>query len=98
MVPSKVRFISVMYTHPRMGREVALEVPREMFFVGNHLFTPVFVHRMLLYTVGEGGVVFDNDYMLKIMDNHINFLELTSRDFIELKVTSYDKIRFGQFE
>ena len=91
MVPSKVRFISVTYSHPRMGHEVALEVPRGMFFVGNHLFSAVLVHRMLLYTVGEGGAVFDDKYVLKIMDDHINYLELGYKDFIELQANTYMK-------
>jgi hypothetical protein len=74
-----------------MGHEVVLEVPRGMFFVGNHLFSAVLVHRMLLYTVGEGGAVFDDKYVLKIMDDHINYLELGYKDFIELQANTYMK-------
>lgn len=83
-VPSKVRFLSVEYTHPRMDRPIPLEIPVEMYYAGNHLFTSVFVARMLAYTACKKNVVFDEEYKLHIMDKNLQYFEIDAFQWIRL--------------
>jgi hypothetical protein len=89
-VPSKVRFLSVEYHHPKMDHPVPLEIPAEMYYTGNCLFTPAFVARMLRYTVGDPRkYVFDLGYELHIMDANLRYFTLPSFQWIELDKTMY---------
>uniref|UniRef100_A0A6C0ICR3 Uncharacterized protein n=1 Tax=viral metagenome TaxID=1070528 RepID=A0A6C0ICR3_9ZZZZ len=88
LIPSKVRFLNVSYTNPNMSNEILLEIPYNMFFVGNHLLSAVFVLRMLEYTVGSN-VTFDTNYKLKIMDSNIQYFEMDSNEYLELELDTY---------
>ena len=88
LIPSKVRFLNVSYTNPNMSNEILLEIPFNMFFVGNHLLSAVFVLRMLEYTVGSN-VTFDMNYKLKIMDSNIQYFEMDSNEYLELELDTY---------
>jgi hypothetical protein len=88
LIPSKVRFLNVSYTNPNMSNEILLEIPYNMFFVGNHLLSAVFVLRMLEYTVGSN-VTFDTNYKLKIMDSNIQYFEMDSNEYLELEIDTY---------
>ena len=82
---SKVRFLSIIYSHPRMNHDIELQLPQAMYYVGNELFSPMFVLRMLEYTVGSASnYVFDMNYSLKIMDRNVKYTELTSNEYITL--------------
>lgn len=83
-VPSNVRFLSVEYKHPGMDFSVSLDIPVGMYYAGNHLFTSVFVARMLAYTVGDKGLVFDDEYSLHIMDKNLQYVELDAYQWIRL--------------
>jgi len=87
--PSRVRFLSVEYCHPAMNYRVPLDLPNEMYYTGNHLFTPAFVARMLEYTVGKGQYVFDMNYQLHFMDIHLQYFTLHPFQWIELDKTLY---------
>lgn len=88
-VPSKVKFLNISYTHPDMPNEIILEIPHNMFFVGNHILSAAFVLRMLEYTVGSS-VVFDMDYKLKIIDSNIMYFEMDSHEYLELERDTYN--------
>lgn len=88
-IPSRVRFLSIEYSHPKMNYTVPLELPKCYFVAGNHILSSTFVLRMLAYTVGNAGYVFDDDYVLKIMDKNIRYFELKSDQFIELDPMLY---------
>ena len=93
---STVRFISVEYTHPSMKHTIPLEIPVNMMYVGNCLFSPAFVARMLRYKSCDmyGGnhqsYVFDLNYTLNIMDNQLKYLELSSTQYLRLTPTGGD--------
>jgi hypothetical protein len=87
-IPSKVRFLNILYINPNMSNEILLEIPHNMFFVGNHLLSAVFVLRMLEYTVGSC-VSFDMNYKLKIMDSNIQYFEMNSSEYVELELDTY---------
>ena len=82
---SNVRFLSIIYSHPRMNHDIELQLPQAMYYVENELFSPVFVLRMLEYTVGSGSnYVFDMNYTLKILDRNVKYTELSCNEYITL--------------
>jgi hypothetical protein len=88
-IHSKVKFLNISYTHPNMPNEIILEIPHNMFFVGNHILSAAFVLRMLEYTVGSS-VVFDMNYKLKIIDSNITYFEMDSHEYLELERDTYN--------
>ena len=89
-IPSKVKFLNISYTNPNMSNEILLEIPQNMFFVGNQLLSATFVLRMLEYTIGST-VLFDMNYKLKIMDSNIQYFEMDSNEYLELELDTYNK-------
>ena len=93
--PTSVRFLSIVYTHPKMDFDVPLELPNSVFFEGNQLLCATYVMRMLEYTWGRSDIkyvyeyVFDKNYTLKIMDRNVKYAELSSNQYIELGVDSW---------
>jgi len=85
---SSVSFLDIQYHHPEMKESIILEVPKEWCCVGNQLFSPTFVLRMLYYQTLP--FVFDMRYTLEIMDNDLNILSLNSKQTMVLKDTGYD--------
>jgi hypothetical protein len=85
---SKVSFLSILYIHPKMKEEVALKIPKSMYYVGNQILSTAFVYRLLEYTVGYM-FYFDMNYQLKLMDNNMQYVELKSDQYIELEYNSY---------
>jgi hypothetical protein len=84
---SNIFFITVQYTNPKMKTSVTLEIPKGMYIVGNELFSPSFVLRLLNYQ--PCSYVFDYHYVLKIVDSNINIIELNKNQYIKLGETSY---------
>jgi len=85
---SDVFFLTVQYTNPKMKTQVTLEIPKGMYMVGNELFSPSFVLRLLNYQPTY--YVFDYDYVLKIVDSNVNIIELNRNQYIKLNETTYD--------
>lgn len=85
---SSISFLDIQYHHPKMKESLILEVPKEWCCINNHLFTPVFVLRMLYYQTLP--FVFDMSYNLEIMDSNLNMLTLNSSQSLVLKKDSYD--------
>jgi len=90
--PSKVRFISVEYTHPNLLYPVCFEIPKSYYVVGNHLLSNTFVLRYLYYnTRNIGGTSippFDDRYVINIIDNNIDQFELRWGDYCVLEETT----------
>lgn len=84
---SNVFFITVQYTNAKMKTPVTLEIPKGMYIVGNELFSPSFVLRLLNYQ--PCSYVFDYRYVLKIVDSNVNIIELNKNQYIKLGETSY---------
>jgi hypothetical protein len=57
--------------------------------VGNHLLNRVFVLRLLSYQYNRGNYVFDDRYLLKIMDSNINICTVGSNQGIVLGEKEY---------
>jgi hypothetical protein len=84
---SDVEFIYIEYCHPKMQKPVELSIPQGMLRIGNELFSPAFVLRLLLAQPYYH--VFDLDYSLKIMDHNITQITLSSQNYIILEKEEY---------
>jgi hypothetical protein len=89
---SSVSFLDIQYRHPEMKDSLILEIPKDWCCVGNELFTPAFVLRMLYYQILP--FQFDMRYTLDIMDNELNMFTLNPRQFICLKETGYELMEY----
>jgi len=85
--PSKVSFLTIQYTHRRQSNPVSIILPKGMYTFGNELFSPLFVLRCLKYQ--SQPFYFDSNYCLKIIDNNIDMIELTSKQYIKLDRNTY---------
>lgn len=83
--PSSVRFLTVEYCHPRMKTTLLLNLEREYYLEGNHLFSAAFICRMLKYQNSAKDYYFDTNYTLKLMDNDINMTELVYGQYVVLE-------------
>jgi len=86
--PSNVKFLSIEYSHPTTNVKLQLSLDPGMYIEFNELFAPVFVLRLLEYQ-HNNRYYFDMDYTLTLMDNNINFIELSSNDYVMLEKDSY---------
>ena len=86
-IPSNVRFISIVYTHPKMTKQLTLELSKNWYNVHNQLFTPEFVFRLLEYQ--KESYVFDPQYKILLIDNNINNETLTIDKYIEILEDEY---------
>ena len=76
--PSCVSFLSVHYEHPDLPNGLRLVIDPQYMMVGNYLLNRVFVLRLLSYQYNRGDYVFDDRYLLKIMDSNINICTVGS--------------------
>ena len=86
-VVSKVKLLSIEYTHPDMSSRIYLEINDGFYQKNNILFSPLFVRRCLEYQ--PLSFVFNDSYVLRIMDNELNFVELTSQHYLVLDENNY---------
>ena len=91
-IPSSVSFLTIQYTHPRQPYPVSIVLPKGMYTVGNELFSPIFVLRCLKYQTQS--YYFDMNYSLKIIDNNIEMVKLTSKQYVKIEEKSYKIIHF----
>lgn len=90
-IQSRVSFITIDYTHPDMPRKIIINIPKNAYYVNNIILSPLFLKRYLEYQSEE--YVFDDKYLLKLMDNSINILSLRYNESILIKEKSYEVIR-----
>jgi len=88
---SKVKFLSIEYTHPEVLKPIILEIDKNAYLVGNEILSCTFVKRALEYSCNIKN--FDTDYVLKIMDNDLKTFELKSNEYIKLEKDSYKIIQ-----
>jgi len=84
---SSVSLIDIQYHHPDMKESIILEIPREWFCIGNEMFSPEFILRVLYYQPLP--FVFDMRYTLEIMDNDLNMITMDSTQKMVLKESGY---------
>jgi len=80
IVESSYGLLSVTYSNPKMSEQIMLNIPKEMYLVGNQLFSPAFVYRLLAYQ--NKRFEFDLNYTIHLIDNNINQFQLNSREYL----------------
>ena len=86
---SRKHFLSVEYTHPVMSNRIILDLDPSLYLVGNEVFTTGFIQRCLEYQTED--YVFDDNYVLDIMDSKIKMLTLKKGEYIIIGKTEYEK-------
>jgi len=80
-------FMCVEYTHPEMSNKILIPIEKEYCFVGNEVLSSVFVLKFLEYQPEP--YVFDENYVVEVMDNNMNTFTLKNNQFISLKKHCY---------
>ena len=88
-VKSRKCFLSIEYTHPDMKERLVIELDPAVYLVGNEILSSRFILRCLQYQSDE--YVFDDRYILDIMDSKIRMLTLTAGEYILIGNTEYEK-------
>ena len=84
---SQVRFLYIEFVHK--GNTVTLDIPEEMMQVGNEIFTPAFLYRLLDHSSTTFRFLFDLDYRLILVDEYLNTSNLDSSKYILLEKNTY---------
>lgn len=82
---SDVELLCIEYRHPKMSTYVSLHLPKSMYMVGNELFTSAFVLRCLEHQPMFISYIFDDDYVVSILDNNIQQYTVRSNEYIVLE-------------
>lgn len=85
--PSNVKFLSVEYFATKDSAPIVLQIPKTMYIVNNELFSPGFIRRALEYQ--DEPFDFDKEYIVKIMDQSLNQVELDQTKYIRLGELEY---------
>ena len=85
--PSSVRFLSLVYSHPKMKNSIDLKIDIMYYLMDNEILSPIFILRLLKYQ--KLSYVFDKDYTLEVMDDNVNIINLTSDNYIVLEEDKY---------
>ena len=86
---STVKFLSILYSHALMTKDIEIRISDEYYLDGNHLFSSVFIKRYLENHYWNQEYHFDENYKLSLMDDNIKFIELNSKNYIVLDKTKY---------
>lgn len=92
---SHVEFFVVQYMHPHMKQPIHLHVPQNMMYVGNALFRPAFVLWLLEQEPVSVDYVFDEHYVLTVMDHNIEERHFSSDQYIVLGTDDYEVNRIS---
>lgn len=85
---STISFFLIEYKHPKIQNEIQLSLPREMMIIGNCLFSPAFVLRLLEH---QSEIFwFDFDYQLVLVDNSLVSITLDAHHYIHLYENNYE--------
>lgn len=84
---SKMRFLSIVYSHPKMSQSIHMEIPKNMLLCKNEILSSGFVLRYLEYQ--SRPFVFDMNYTLDIIDGHVNQFNMKCHQYILLSENSY---------
>tara|TARA_B110000967_G_scaffold155871_1_gene160714 strand:+ start:1823 stop:2641 length:819 start_codon:yes stop_codon:yes gene_type:complete len=88
--PSKVRFLSIEYEDPLLKEKFVITIDENMLYDKNEILSSAFIKRYLDYNSLD--VVYSHNYKIHIMDNNINMVTLTEKDYILLHKENYEII------
>lgn len=87
---AKPRFLTIEYFHKDMSEKVEIVLDKNDYYVHNELLSYTFIYKYLLYR--NLPFVIDNTYVINIIDDKLNTLELTSNKYVKITQTGYDII------
>lgn len=87
---AKPRFLTIEYFHKDMSEKVEIVLDKNDYYVHNDLLSYTFIYKYLLYR--NLPFVIDNAYVINIIDDKLNTLELTSNKYVKITQTGYDII------
>ena len=91
-VLSEIRFLSIEYTHPDMIEPIQLVLEKEWCIVGNEVLGRIHILRLLEYQFCENDYIFDERYVVNIIDSNINMIHIYSTQYIRLDNEDYEVI------
>jgi len=87
MESSSIKFLSAEYFATPESAPIVLQIPKTMYITNNELFSPGFVRRALEYQ--DEPFEFNANYIVKIMDQSLNQVELDQTKYIRLGESEY---------
>ena len=88
---TKKHFCTVHYTHENMKETISINITEGMYRDNNEILSSTFVLWYLEHQ--ELDYVFDDNYILKIMDGDINYIELKNTEYIKINLTDYEVLK-----
>ena len=83
--PSQIKIFVPDYMHPDIDDCVELEVSPQYNIVGNQILSAAFIGRLLKNQTN----VFDDKYLISMLDKQMNMNKLTYRDYIKISESNY---------
>jgi hypothetical protein len=83
MIKSNISFIYIEYTSSSNNSPISLHLPEEYLYVGNELFSPAFVLRLLEQQ--SEPYIFDGHYKLCIIDQQLRNIYLNYHQMVVLE-------------
>jgi len=87
LVPSPHFFLSIKYTHPLMKTSIYIDLDKGYYNVNNEILSPLFIKRYLEHQ--PLNYHFDLDYVVEILDNNVQTVELRSSQYVLLGNSEY---------
>ena len=84
---SNIDFVFVEYNHPCILKEIELIIPRGYYLVGNELFSPAFILRML--QMQSIYFVFDDRYSIRIIDHEVKTITFGFESYVLIQKDDY---------
>ena len=88
--PSKVQFLSVTLTITSPVRakvDIDIDIDTNLMYINNELFSTAFLLRYIHYNNID--INLNNNYVLDIMDNDINMIQIKPNEYLVLNNTDY---------
>lgn len=89
--PSRVKFISIDLVFPYKETSYVIDLDKSVYLIHNEILSYGFLARYLDHHYGKG--LMDDEYLLNIMDNNMDTVQLKTRDYIVLDRSSYNIVR-----
>ena len=91
---SNISFLSIKYTHPIMKSEVFIDLPKSYYYVNNEILSALFIKRHLEHQ--HVNYHFDDDYVVEIIDNDVQTIELRRNQYILLHESTYTVVNMSE--
>lgn len=92
--PNGLSFLSIKYTHPIMKNHIFIDIEKGYFYANNEILSPLFIKRYLEHQAIN--YHFDLDYVIEIIDNNIESLQLKSNQYILLGESTYTVMNISE--